>query len=292
MEMLRHDKADLHMHSTVSDGTDTPTLILDKVIETGITIFSLTDHDATKGCRMIQEALPGRDIRFIPGVEFSCRDDEGKYHILGYNYDPDSETIIKLVEKGHSIRVAKLRARLDMLKEQYGFDFPPEEVEALMALDNPGKPHIGNLMVKYGYAETMRQAMKDYLNGLRVNKGWVTPEEAIQTILDSGGIPVLAHPPYGSGNELIIGAELEERVKKLMDLGIAGLETFYSGFSKALEKEVRHLAEKYDLYITLGSDYHGSNKLVELGDTGFDPADGVPKGLSRFLAKCFGSGMK
>ena len=86
-------RIDLHMHTTVSDGTDSPEGILDKVRSAGLALFSVTDHDAVKGYRIIQALLTPDDPAFLTGVEFSCKDEEGKYHILGYGFDPEAEPI-------------------------------------------------------------------------------------------------------------------------------------------------------------------------------------------------------
>ena len=274
---------DLHMHSTVSDGTDAPEEILARVREAGIGLFALTDHDAVKGCLRIRGLLAPGDPLFLDGVELSCRDGEGKYHILGYGYDPESPHMRSLVEKGHRLRMEKVAARLDRLRTAFGFSFPEEEIRRLMSLDNPGKPHIGNLMVKYGYAETMEQAIREYIDRAKVHSEYVRPEEAIEGILRSGGIPVLAHPPFGSGKESIRGAEMDRRVRRLMDFGLRGLEGFYSGFTPQIRTEMLSLADKYGLYVTAGSDYHGKNKQVLLGDTRFDPTQRMPDGLRRFL---------
>ena len=280
------DTIDLHMHSTVSDGTDTPAELLDRVKDAGITIFSLTDHDAIEGCRIIAGRVRDRGLRFIAGVEFSCRDELGKYHILGYGYDPDKAPIQNVVQMGHDIRMNKLSMRLEQLKAQFGFGFEQEDVDALYALDNPGKPHIANLMVRYGYAPNKEMAIDAYLDKLKVRRQNVAPDVAIQAILESGGIPVLAHPPYGSGNEIILGTDLSDRVIRLMDYGLKGLETFYSGYTPVMVAEVASLAKKHGLYMTAGSDYHGSNKLVELGDTGFDDKKEISEALSGFLDRC------
>lgn len=152
---------DLHMHTTVSDGTDTPHAILAKVKAAGIAIFSITDHDAIKSSTILPSLIREGDPRFLPGAEFSCKDEEGKYHILGYGYDPGTEGIRGVVELGHSYRMNKVTARLDFLKREFGFEFPEEELAGLFAMDNPGEPHIGNLMVKYGYAETKEQAIRE-----------------------------------------------------------------------------------------------------------------------------------
>ena len=140
-------RIDLHMHSTVSDGTDAPEALLSRVRAAGLDLFSLTDHDAIQGCGRILAARKPEDPAFLSGVEISCKDEEGKYHILGYGYDPESEAIQSVVALGHSLRMKKVHARLDFLKERFGFEFPEEEIQALLSLDNPGKPHIGNLLV-------------------------------------------------------------------------------------------------------------------------------------------------
>jgi len=271
------------MHTVISDGTDTPETLLAKVREAGIDLFSATDHDAIKGSCIFPALLRKGDPAFLAGVEFSCRDGEGKYHILGYGYDPDAAPIRALVEKGHALRMKKAEARLAFLETEFGFSFPEEEVSRLLALDNPGKPHIGNLMVKYGYAETKERAIRQYIDQLHVQSEYVRPEDAIRGIRESGGIPVLAHPVYGSGDQLILGAELETRVRRLKTYGLAGLEGFYSGYTEKLRGEVLALAELCKLYVTAGSDYHGKNKLVEPGDTGLEADAAYPDGFRRFL---------
>lgn len=280
---MRIRKIDLHMHSTVSDGTDTPEEILTKVKAAGIDLFALSDHDAIKGFGMIRAALKPGDPRLLSGAEFSCRDEEGKYHILGYGYDPDALPIQHLVETGHSYRVTKVTARLSFLEQEYGFIFPEVEVQALMALDNPGKPHIGNLMVKYGYAETKEDAIRNYINKMHTPSQYLRPEEAIRGILEGGGIPVLAHPAYGSGEERILGADMDHRLRRLIAYGLRGVEAFYSGFPPRLRAETLAFALKYKLLVTAGSDYHGRNKLITLGDTGLQHLPAFPPALERFL---------
>lgn len=282
--VFKGGKIDLHLHTTVSDGSDTPKELIGRVKEAGIGLFAVTDHDAVKGCGIVLESLEEGDPVFITGAEFSTRDEKGKYHILGYNYDPQLAPIRDVVEKGHGLRMKKVMARLDFIKSEFGFAFPDEEIQKLLKLDNPGKPHIGNLMVKYGYAETKETAIDEYINKLHCKNEYIRPEDAIKGILDAGGIPVLAHPFFGSGDELILGAEMEERLKRLMEYGLRGVEAFYSGFSPKLTNEMLALADRYDLYVTAGSDYHGTNKTVILGDTGLKDDTEFPEGLKRFLS--------
>ena len=276
-------KIDLHMHTLVSDGTDSPEEILEKVKDAGIDMFSVTDHDSIKASVVIREHLGDDDPLFISGVEFSCRDVFGKYHILGYNYDPNAGPVRALVSRGHDLRIEKLQKRLDILRERFNFLFSDEDIRALFANNNPGKPHIANLMVKYGFAKTKEDAFAQFLNQLKVASSYFHPKEAIDAIMLSGGIPILAHPSFGSGDELIIGDELEGRLTRLMLMGLKGVEGYYAGYSPKLQDEVLELAKKYDLYITAGSDYHGSNKFVKLGENQLADIRQAPEGLYRFL---------
>ncbi|MBO4217548.1 MAG: PHP domain-containing protein [Clostridia bacterium] len=273
---------DLHMHTTFSDGSDTPEELIGKVKVAGIALFSVTDHDTAESGTVVHRLLRQGDPSFITGLEFSCKDENGKYHILGYGFDPESAPMKNVVKRGHDFRMAKLSARLDFLKKEFGFSFPDDEIQKLFSMNNPGKPHIGNLMVKLGYAPTKDEAIKKYIDRMRFEDEYVRPNEAIEGILGAGGIPVLAHPFYGSGDELILGDDMESRLRRLIGYGLCGIEAFYSGFSEKLRREAVLLSEKYDLFVTAGSDYHGKNKLVKLGDTGLDGAE-YPKGLLEFL---------
>ena len=254
-----------------------------RVRKAGIGLFSVTDHDAVKACRIIPPLLTEGGPAYLTGSEFSCRDEEGKYHILGYGYDPEAAPIRELIESGHRLRIGKVRARLDFLRTEFGFSFPKKELDALFALDNPGKPHIANMMVRLGYAKSKEQAIKEFINRIRFRNEYVRPEEAIRGILGGGGIPVLAHPSYGDGDQLILGEEMDKRLRKLIGYGLQGVEGFYSGFTPRIRREILDLAERYGLYVTAGSDYHGTNKLVALGDTGLAEGDEWPEGLRRFL---------
>ena len=278
-----YDKIDLHMHTTVSDGTDTPKEITARVKEAGITLFSVTDHDASEGGSVIESTLKKGDPAFIYGVEFSCKDEEGRYHVLGYGYDAQAPSIRELINTGHNHRMNKLMQRLDFLQSEFGFIFSDDDKNMLLSLDNPGKPHIGNLMVKYGYAQSKEEAIEIYINKHKSKEKFIRPEEAISAVLEAHGIPVLAHPSYGRGDELIIGDDMDKRLKKLTGFGLLGVEAFYSGFTAPLQKEVLRFAEKYDLYVTAGSDYHGKNKLVMLADTNLGTYDEYPERLRRFL---------
>jgi hypothetical protein len=285
MEVL---KLDLHIHSTVSDGTDTPAEILERVKGLGLTHFALTDHDAIKGCAAIKDLLQEGDPTFIYGAEFSCEDAFGKYHILGYGYDLAATSIQNLVHTCHQYRINKVQRRLDWLLSECKISFPEEALVSLFALSNPGKPHIANMMLQYGYADSKAEAF-NLLNRFKEKEKRIPPEVAIEAILGANGIPILAHPSYGSGAELIVGEEMERRITRLMGCGLKGIEAFYSGFSQTLQNELLSLADRYALYLTAGSDYHGTNKLVLLGDTNLDTITDYPAGLRRFLTDVINS---
>lgn len=203
----------------------------------------------------------------INGVEFSCEDEKGRYHILGYGFDPAAEAINKAADHTHELRMEKFHSRLDFLKEEFGFVFKEEDIKALEAQGNPARPHVGNLMVKYGYAESKDDAIRNYINKKHFASLHIKPQEAIDAIIESGGIPVLAHPNFGDGSQYISGREVEERIAYLLDMGIRGIEVYYSRTSQEDMEQLLMLAEKHRLIVTCGSDYHGSNKTVRIGQT-------------------------
>ena len=286
---------DLHMHSTASDGTDSPKEIMENVRSAGIELFALTDHDGIAGVselRKLRSEQPelSAGLLFLNGIEFSCRDKFGKYHILGFGYDEHAEIMNKTVDVAHENRLQKVELRLQFIKEEFGFGFEQKDIDALYRNHNPGKPHIANLMIKYGYAKDINDAIKNYLNKKKIPNVYLTPEKAIETIINSGGIPVLAHPTYGDGDQLIMGEEMDERLKRLKDFGLKGIEAYYSGFTPKFTKELLEFADKYDFYVTAGSDYHGKNKLIALGETNLDAVSEASEKLHEFLEYVIESG--
>ena len=271
------------MHTTASDGTDNAEEIIARVKDAGISTFSVTDHDSINSCVAIKKLLKKGDPEFISGVEFSCVDSEGKYHILGYGFDEEAPSFKSLLDACHAFRIRRVMLRLDYIKKNFGFDFSDEDKQKIFVLDNPGKPHIANMMVKYGYVPTKEVGIKQYLNKCDIVEHRIPPKFAIHAIIDAGGIPVLAHPSYGSGEELVVGDDMEYRLKKLMSYGLLGLEAYYSGFDLAMRQELLNFAEKYNLYVTAGSDYHGKNKSVKLGENHLNIGDKYPEGLIKFL---------
>ena len=281
------NKVDLHLHTLISDGTDSLSEIIENVRKAELDLFSVTDHDSIKAGIMIPPMLaviePEQRTAFVRGIEFSCEDELGKYHILGYGYDPAVPGIAEVVAEGHMMRMRKTKARLQFLQNEFQFQFTEEEIHELLSKDNPGKPHIANLMIKHGYAEDIKDAINHYINKKEFKNEHVRPEDAINGILKSGGIPVLAHPTYGDGDDLILGEAMEKRLQHLIGFGLAGVEAYYSGFSPEIQSECLAFAEQFDLYITAGSDYHGGNKMIEIGWTNLEDMAEAPPGLLRFL---------
>lgn len=281
-------RLDFHMHSTVSDGTDSPEQLLELVRKNGLEMFSVTDHDTLAGTGIMRSLIKDGDPYYVNGIEFSCRDEEGKYHILGYGYDPDGESVNGVVELAHSYRAKKAKLRVDFVVNELGIDLPKDVIEGFLKLPNPGKPHLANILVEYGYAESKDKAIKEILGKFKYPSQYIRPEQAIDGILRSGGIPVLAHPIFGSGDQLILGSEMEERLTRLLGYGLQGVEGFYSEFTDEQRGFVLGLAEKHNLYVTAGSDYHGRNKTVRLGCNGLDKVTSVPKGLTEFVERVSG----
>ena len=276
---------DLHMHSIYSDGTDTPAALLKKVKAAGIDLFSLTDHDSCDGCAEMQKVLQPDDPAFIYGVEFSCRDNKGKYHILGYGYDPEKSSILEAVQITHSARMDKAKNRLRFLEENYGFAFSEEEQNEFLALENPGKPHLAKMMLARGYVADKAEAFR-ILGGYHGKERYLSPEEAIDAILFADGIPVLANGILADGSKVLTEEATEERISRLKANGLMGLECYYSGFTELQKSSMLKFAEIYNLFVTAGSDYHGANKTVKLGNTN-QPSPEVMqrfyKALSRLL---------
>ena len=291
------EKIDLHMHTVFSDGSETLPELLERIRENGISLFSVTDHDSIQAAEEM-EKLAGQEnpdgsrclsladgIQCLNGVELSCRDEDGKYHILAYGYDRNAAPIRELIQNAHRIRMNKVSKRLVWLEEAFGFLFDQKDIEYLYSLNNPGKPHFGILMAQHGYAASKDEAMTNYLNKKEFKEEFIRPEEAIEGILKSGGIPVLAHPFYGDGDQLILGEEMKYRLEKLIDFGLQGLEAYYSGFTQKLIASAEELAADHHLLVTAGSDYHGANKTVLLGDTGLERVSDAAPGLQAFLER-------
>lgn len=259
-------KVDFHMHSGFSDGTDTVEALLAKVKKAGIDAFSLTDHDSFAGCGKLAALLPNDGAPyFMPGIEFSTEDEHGKYHILGYGFRMEHSEVARVAAYCHENRILRAVKRMEFLKEAFGFTFSDNEIQAVLRQNNPGKPHIAHLCVSHGYAESLTDAIDNYLSKYPGKEEKLTPRQAIRTILESDGVPVLAHGFFGSGAQRLSEEETAQRIHRLKTFGLQGLECFYSGFSEKQAAFLYRFAKENKLFITAGSDYHGANKAIGLG---------------------------
>ena len=276
---LKPGEIDMHMHSTASDGTDSPGQLALKAREAELTFFAITDHDTYDGCAEAEKALAEqkpsfgaggeeKPLTFVRGIEFSCRDEYGKYHILGYAFHKGAPEIRAIMKEGHEGRIAKTLGRIGYLKEKYNIIISEEEKAAILANRNPGKPHIGRLLVEKGYAPDINTAIRTYLNAYKDKIKYLEPERAIAAILASGGIPVLAHPFYGDGSQQLSEEEVLSRVDRMKGYGLQGLECYYSKHTGEETAFLLSVAEEKNLLISVGSDYHGENKNIRLGQTG------------------------
>ena len=257
---------DLHIHTTASDGTDTPEEILRKIRASGIKTFAITDHDTIKGA-VEMSRLAHDDVRFIRGIEFSCRtrNTDTKCHILGLNYDSCNPEFINALKTGEEIRRKKFWKRIEILRDEFNITFTDKEIESLMKIQSVGKPHIANMIVSKGLAGNKQEAIDRYVNKCRTGNDRLDSEFVINAILSSGGIPVWAHPLGGEGENELPEERFRDTLSELISYGLHGLECFYSKYDYATCEHLESIANQNGLYVSGGSDYHGKNKNIPLG---------------------------
>ena len=254
-----NSKVDLHMHSRASDGSDWIPGLLRKIQKLGIRTFALTDHDTIKGVRRMEKLVPD-GIRFIRGIELSCKTEVAKCHILGYNYDLKQKEFLDFVAEAYAVRINKTHNRLRYMEEEFGFQFTGEEKEAQMK--SPGKLQLKLLLEKklqqlHPGAEPV-DIFATYFRNLP--SGRVDAARAIRAIKNAGGIAVWAHPLGGTGEKRLTGEQFAAQLQTLKKAGIAGLECYYSEYTAAESEMLRQAAAEQGLLISGGSDYHGTNK--------------------------------
>ncbi len=257
-------KADLHIHSCYSDGSDTIAELAAKIKAAGIDIFALTDHDTIEGCDEMTALIPP-EITFIRGVELTCLAGSIKCHILGYNYDPCEKSLFSLIEKGKKLRRLKLETRIKYLKEVWNIELTQPELDWLYSRRSVVKTHLANILVNRSLASDNVSAMKKYLDACKTGNTRFDGIEAIRIIKKAGGIAVWAHPLGGEGEEHLTESEFIPRLQEMISYGIQGLECHYSRYSQSEIEFLLSCAVKNNLLITGGSDYHGTNKDIPLG---------------------------
>ena len=258
--------ADLHAHTTASDGTLTPTELVQLGRQVGLTFLAITDHDTTAGVAEAQAAAQREGIRLLPGVELSADGPPGKCHLLGLGIDPAhpglNATLADISEKRRT-RNEHIAARLRALKipvtlEEVTASAPPGA--------NVGRPHFAQWLLDRRHANSIADAFDRYLadgKAAYIERDTLTPEACISLIHEAGGVCLLAHPTL---IRLAAQEKIEQRILALKERGMDGFEVYYPAHSVAETERLHRLAEKAGLLISGGSDFHGATKpTIKLG---------------------------
>jgi len=249
---------DLHVHSTFSDGTLTPTQLVDLALRSNLEAFALTDHDTTDGIAEAIKASKDKDIEVVPGIEFSTEYNGKDIHILGYYINPYKQDFAQKVAEFRDSRETRNKKMCKKLNEM-GFDIDYDSFISEFPDCVITRAHYAKYLINHGYIKSIEEAFEKYIGddcpGF-IPREKISPAQAVSLILECNGIPVLAHPILYKYSD----AALETLVSELKRAGLKGIETIYSTYSSDEEKLIRKLANKYKLIITGGSDFHGSNK--------------------------------
>ncbi len=266
--------SDMHVHTTFSDGRLTPEEIVAAAKEAGLTYLAITDHDTVDGIRHLYEngLYPLKMLRLIPGVEFSCEEDEHDVHILGYDFDIyNQELADKVNELSESrwTRFSRMMARL----QELGYSITEADVMQIAGSSRSiGRAHVARALVKKGLMPTVHDAFEKLLEHgcpAYIPHFRLQPAEAVALIRRAGGIPVLAHPKLVGDDEL---------VSALLTLDFGGLEVYYPQHDASDTARYKALAERHALRLTGGSDFHAlpHREPKELGVFTIDDALAEP----------------
>ena len=260
---------DLHVHSSISDGTLTPTEVVQLAMQKGLQAIALTDHDTVDGVKEAMDAanrLATTDykLQVIPGTELSASYKGEDIHILGLFLDYENKELLSTltnVAKEREQRNEKMCSNL----QKAGIDISVEKLRGGNTDVILTRAHFAKYMLEHGYVSSMKQAFEKYLDSkgpYYVSREYLSPKQAIDLILSAGGVPVLAHPLLYKFSP----NELEKLLRELVSYGLQGIEAIYSCNVSNDESYVKGLARKYGLKISGGSDFHGSvKKDIELG---------------------------
>lgn len=256
---------DLHVHSNASDGTYTPEELVAYAEKKGLYAFALTDHDSIEGLSAAYDAKANlrAAVRIIPGVELSCRyavaDISFDVHIVGLDVDYQNEVFTRRLKECQRIREER-NSRMIRRMNDFGFAITEEEIHALYPGAAVTRAHYARFLADHGYVATKEEAFQKYLNPgcpCYVPRRLLTPKEGIALILEAGGHPVLAHPMLYTK---LSRTQIDALTAELTSYGVEGIEVYYSTYSEEETAFVKSLAEKYHLFPSGGSDFHGSNK--------------------------------
>ena len=258
---------DLHIHSTFSDGTDTPEQLAAAGAQAGLGAMALTDHDNVHGAAAFLQACRIHRITGLTGVEISAEVPSGTLHILGYGIDPTHAELLKKLDcvlDGREWRNEQILKRLNEL----GLTLTWDEVAACAGEDVVGRPHFARAMQQRGYIANTQEAFDKYLakgQPAYVDRFRLLPADGIRLIRAAGGLPVMAHPFTWIADS----AAFVPALKELTAQGLGGIEAYYPEHDHEQTITYLRLAKKLNLVVTGGTDYHGSAKPnVFLGKAG------------------------
>jgi predicted metal-dependent phosphoesterase TrpH len=273
---------DLHTHSSVSDGTETPAELIAAAVEAGLGTVALTDHDSTAGWAEAFEAASGTGLTVIPGMELSTNYGPASVHMLAYLFDPTNGGII--AETAH-IRDGRLH-RAERIVEKIGKDYDlrwDDVLEQSADGGTLGRPHIADALVAKGFVSSREEAFESILNwrGPYYEKYYApSPLDGVRMIVAAGGVPVLAHPATHGRYRVMSDSTIGE----LVDAGLVGLEIHHRDNTEDGKERLYELAREFDLVVTGSSDYHGEGKPNRLGENTTDP-----EALARIVAAASGT---
>jgi 3',5'-nucleoside bisphosphate phosphatase len=245
--------ADLHMHTTFSDGTFSPEEMAQAAQRHRLACVALTDHDTVAGCARMAAECARLGIEFVNATELTAEIDGVEVHILGYFIDlADAHFLENLVKFQHA-RQQRIRDMAARLQAQ-GIPLQAEAVFAIARCESPGRPHVARALVQAGLCGSMDEAFERFLKKHRpawVPKFKISAYDAIELIHHAGGVAVIAHPALNKSDDII---------PALVEAGIDGIECFHTRHSTAASEHYMLMAEHYGLAISGGSDCHGMNK--------------------------------
>ena len=252
------NRIDLHVHSNKSDGSYTPTELVDYALAKELSAFALTDHDTVDGLAEALSYASDLSREVIPGIELSTENEGRDVHILGLYIDAQNQdfcTYLKDFQASRELRNEKMCVKL----RECGFDISMEQLRERFPDSVVTRGLYAKYMYETGQLRSMKEAFERYIGDTGpcfVAREKVTPEQAIELIHTAGGIAVLAHPVlYHMGN-----AKLDSFTARLKKAGLDGIEAVYTTYTPSDEREIKRLAQKYGLLITGGSDFHGTTK--------------------------------
>ncbi len=253
-------RIDLHTHTSVSDGTDTPTQLVRKAAEQGLDVIGLTDHDTFDGLREARLAAAGLGIQVLPGIEMSCQLDGASVHLLGYGCDPHFEPLLDELTRVRVGRTGRLPEMLAKLAE-LGMPLTESEIAAQVgASPSLGRPHVADAMVAKGYVADRQEAFDKYLyegGPAYANRYSCDVRRAIGLVRRANGVPVIAHP-WGRGREKeLTPAVLSELA---MEYRLEGIEVDHPDHDDETRTRLRPLAHRLGLLQLGSSDHHGLGK--------------------------------